>query len=154
MNTVQDNPRKMSPEDEMSQPDPATHRAIAGVFEGGFREGWGQTVPWYPSYRPFRSGEAVCVLKHPSRGSAWLQVHLFVHAETRDPPRLTCTDGASIWAWDLSTGWQTLHHVLSDREGTSKLRFSVEEQSDAPWWEFRVNEVSLLDPTDPRLRRL
>jgi hypothetical protein len=154
MSIGRDSHCKISAGGEAPQPEPAANRAIAGVFEDGFREGWGPAVPWYPSYRALRSGEAVCVMRNPSLAGAWLQVHLFAHVEMRDPPRLTCTDGSSTWAWELCPGWQTLHYHLSASRGTIELRFKAEEQTDAPWWEFRVNEVSLLDPADPRLRRL
>jgi hypothetical protein len=154
MTTAADLPSDGADRNDLAQPEPAVHRAIAGVYEGGFREGWGETIPWYPSYRSLRCGEALCVLTPPSAGDVWLQVHLFVHAETHEPPRLTCTDGTSTWAWKLTTGWLTLHHELSSKADVMELRFAAEEQADTPWWEFRVNEVSLLDPFDPRLRRL
>ena len=154
MNTETGDQRESLVDGESLRPDPAMHRAIAGVFEGGFREGWGQTIPGYPSYRTLRSGEALCVLAHPAKDDLWLQVHLFVHAEGLDPPRLTCTDGTSTWTWELVPGWQTLHHRLAVSEAERELRFSAATEADAPWWEFRVNEVSLLNQADPRLRRV
>jgi hypothetical protein len=147
-----DNPNDVMRESNSAQSESGTSRAIAGVFEEGFCKGWGQTVPAYPSYRPFRSGSAVCVLKHPANGEARLQVHLFVHSEGRAPPQLGCSDGVSSWEWELAAGWQTVYHDLPAGEGDVMLRFVAREQVDEPWWEFRVNEISLLNSADPRLR--
>ena len=101
MNTAHGDQREPLVVPETLWSEPSQHRAIAGVIEGGFREGWGQPVPWYPSYRALRSGEALCVLENPAKGELWLQVHLFVHTELHEPPALTCTDGTSTWTWEL-----------------------------------------------------
>jgi hypothetical protein len=125
--------------------------AVAGVNEQGFREGWGATVPSYPSYRVLNAGGGVCRLQRPDHGASVVQVRLFFHVERPPVPVIRGRVGRHSWTWAPEPGWHTLQHALPRGRGAAVLQFAVDAE-DEPWFEVRVIEVRLLAPDDPRVR--
>jgi len=130
------------------------NRAIAGVFDAGFSSGWEPLVPSYPSYRALCSGTAVCSLESPGSGRVLLQMHLFIHADRPPVPKLQVRIKRSSWEWDPGIGWHTIHCYVRPGKGKVRIHLEVDLKSDRPWWEIRVSDISLLLPSDPRVRKV
>ncbi len=130
------------------------NRAIAGVFDDGFSSGWESLVPSYPSYMALCSGPAVCSLESPGTGRVLLQMHLFIHADRPPAPKLQARIKGSSWEWDPGIGWHTIHRYVRPGKGKVRIHLAVDLQADRPWWEIRVSEISLLLPSDPRVRNI
>lgn len=136
----------------MNAPWDKGNRAIAGVCEHGFRQGWGGTVPAYPSFRLFLPPRATCILNRPTERTGVLQVQLFVHIERSPFPTLKVDAADESWTWALSAGWQLHHHLVSEGADPLEIVFHCELGAEKPWFELRFTEISLFGQSDPRIR--
>ena len=129
-------------------------RAIAGVFEEGFTDGWGPLVPGAPSYRIMTPTGTRCRLNGDfEEQEVKLQIQLFGHIERPPLPVLHVDCGSSSWEWEVEPGWQVLCRSIAVSGDVANIDFTIVNAADDDrWFELRVTEVSIFRAGDPRIR--
>lgn len=128
-------------------------RAIAGVFEEGFTEGWGPLVPGAPSYRIMTPSGTSCRLRSNfEEQDVILQIQLFGHIEHPPLPVLHIDCGSSSWEWEVEPGWQVLCRSIPVPGDVVEIDFRILNAGEEPWFELQVTEISLLEAGDSRIR--
>jgi len=134
-------------------PQDTGNRAIAGVFEDGFAEGWGPLIHDAPSYRIMTPSGAFCRLKNPGgRKNAVVQIQLFAHIEHPPLPTLRISCDSHSWVWEIDPGWQVHCRSLHTLKDVIHIDFKVIDADDEPWFELHVTEISILESGDPRIK--
>ncbi|MBI3490805.1 MAG: glycosyltransferase family 2 protein [Acidobacteria bacterium] len=148
-----------------------TDRVLMGVNDSALGQGWYPLVrpdpttfaePEGPALREFGSS-ATCFLRVAAPGPHVVQLHVTQRPEATGPRavRVTC-NGDTIGHAEVSAerrAWRTLHFPVTLGSDTAAVELRVEqpllrEASGAKFdYGLQVNEVSLLRPDSPLLRR-